>query len=305
MRTRIRAALGSLSGFEAAARQLSFTRAAFELNLTQSAISRQIAGLEEAIGTSLFVRHNRRLALTPAGEKLAYSVRTVLRELEQALEQIKPSIAQNQVTISTTVSFASLWLVPRLADFRQQFPGIDVRISADDAIVDLRRQDIDLAIRFARPEVAPAGALALFGEWVMPVCAPALTRRPVAPLRRPEDLRDHVLLHFDNIQIAPWLDWRQWCSSNGLDKLKPAGNLSFSHYDQLINAAIAGEGVALGRLPLIERSMKNRKLVAPFKGRAAIARKYYLLRNDSSGARGAADAFVAWLTATTQLPADY
>ncbi len=296
--SRIRAALGFLSGFEAAARYLSFTRAAAELNLTQSAISRQIASLEDAIGVILFVRHNRRLELTAAGETLARSVGSMLREFEQTLLQIQPTSTSKRVNISTTVSFASLWLVPRLSDFRQLNPGIDVRISADNAIVDLRSHDIDLAIRFCRPEVAPEGSTALFGEWVMPVCAPALSAR----LRKPEDLRQQVLLHFENTEYAPWLDWKQWCASNELEKLQPAGNMSFSHYDQLIAAAIAGEGVALGRLPLIEQLIQTKKLVAPFKGRAAVPRKYYLLRNQASNGNAPTEAFIAWLIATSHAP---
>ncbi len=295
--SRIRAALGFLSGFEAAARELSFTRAAAELNLTQSAISRQIAGLEQALGVILFVRHNRRLELTAAGETLARSVRSMLREFEQTLQQIQPTSLSRRVTISTTVSFASLWLVPRLSDFRQRYPGIDVRISADNAIVDLRSHDIDLAIRFCRPEVAPEGSTALFGEWVMPVCAPALTKM----LRKPEQLRQQVLLHFENTEHAPWLDWKQWCSSNQLENLQPVGNMSFSHYDQLIAAAIAGEGVALGRLPLIERFIKTGQLIAPFKGRAAVARKYYLLRSEASTGAAPTEAFIAWLIAASSI----
>lgn len=302
MRTRIRSALGFLSGFEAAARLLSFTRAADELSLTQSAISRQIASLEDAIGVVLFVRHNRRLELTAAGAALANTVRTMLREFEQTLKQLDPSHTRNRVTISTTVSFASLWLVPRLAQFRQRHPGIDVRISADDSIVDIANHDIDLAIRFCRPQAAPSGSIALFGEWVMPVCAPALLRRKSHPLRKPEDLAHQVLLHFENTELIPWLDWKQWRASNGLAQIEPVGNVTFSHYDQLINAAIAGEGVALGRLPLLEQMLSAKKLVAPFKGRAAVARKYHLLVNAASTGGAPTEAFVAWLLAESASP---
>lgn len=300
MRNRVRASLGFLAGFEAAARTLSFTQAAAELSLTQSAISRQIAALEELIGVRLFVRHNRRLELTSAGEILARSVRSMLRDYEQALQSIQPDSTRHRVTISTTVSFASLWLVPHLAAFRKEHPGIDVHISADNAVLNLADHDIDLAIRFGRPESVPAGAVTLFGEHVMPVCAPTLVHNHKPPLKEPEDLRHHVLLHLLDTSFAPWLDWRQWGSANGLEDLRAEGNLTFSHYDQLIAAAVAGEGIALGRLPLLQQMVDTGKLITPFKGTAAVPRTYALVRNEARQHTPYSDAFVQWLIKTAK-----
>ena len=300
MRNRIRSSLGFLAGFEAAARTLSFTLAAGELNLTQSAVSRQIAALEDAVGVRLFVRHNRRLELTAAGETFARFVRSMLRELDQTLQSIQPDPTRHRVTISTTVSFASLWLVPHLAAFRKEHPGIDVHISADNAVLNLADHDIDLAIRFGRPESVPAGAVTLFGEHVMPVCAPELVRNRKPPLKKPEDLRHHVLLHLLDTSFVPWMDWRQWGSANGLEELRAEGNLTFSHYDQLIAAAVAGEGIALGRLPLLQQMVDTGKLVTPFKGTAAIPRTYSLVRNDARPRTPYSDAFVQWLIKTAR-----
>ena len=297
MRNRIRAVLGFLAGFEAAARTLSFTRAANELAITQSAVSRQIQVLEAALGVVLFERFNRRLVLTEAGVTLQRTVVAMLRELDDGLARISPAAASNQVAVSTSVPFASLWLVPRLADFRRRHPTFDVRISADNDLVDLRTRGFDVAIRFCSPKSAPANAMPLFGEEVFPVCAPALLRDSIRPLRAPRDLKHQVLLALDNAERTPWLDWSQWFAANGVPDLAPAHTVRLSHYDQLIRAAVDGDGVALGRTPLIERYLATGKLVAPLRGRAASPRNYFLVGRQDQPATPAVKSFVAWMTA--------
>lgn len=296
MRSRVRAVLGFLAGFEAAARTLSFTRAAIELSLTQSAVSRQIKSLEEALGVVLFERFNRRLALTEAGVALRRTVGGMLRDLDDALAVITPMPASNHVAVSTSVPFASLWLVPRLAELRRRHPHVEVRISADNDMVDLRARGFDLAIRFCRPDIAPQGAVPLFGEEVFPVCAPALLNDATHPLRTPRDLAHHVLLSMDDVSRWPWLDWSQWLAANDAPGLKPAHTLELSHYDQLIRAAVDGEGVALGRTPLIQRFIESGKLVAPFRGRAASPRQYFLIARSDQRMTPAVKAFAEWMT---------
>ena len=300
MRNRVRATLGFLAGFEAAARTLSFTVAATELSITQSAVSRQIKALENALAVTLFERFNRRLALTNAGAALQRTVTTMLRELESGLARLSPAHDANLVTVGTTVSFASLWLVSKLAEFRRLHPAVDVRISADNEIVDLRTRGIDVAIRFCRPEIAPEGAIPLSEEEVFPVCAPAIAGDPRHPLRLPRDLVHHVLLHLDDVRRWPWLDWSQWLAANGVPGLEAAGNIRLSHYDQLIQAAVEGEGVAMGRTPLVERFLRTGQLVAPLRGRAASRRKYFLILRDNVNPSPAVSAFSAWITATAQ-----
>jgi LysR family glycine cleavage system transcriptional activator len=287
--------LDMVRGFEAAARHLSFTKAGDELALTQSAISRQIKALEDALGAPLFVRMNRRLELTEDGRIFARAVSEALGIVDTAAREIASRSAREPVTVTTTMSFASLWLVPRLAAFRQRHPDIDVRIVADDAVLDPRAHRIDLAIRFCAPGAAPAGGIALFDESVIPVCSPRLLEDPRRPLREPADLAGHVLLALATVRSDfSWLDWAPWFVALGVPSLRPAGVLSFSNYSQMIQAAIDGAGVALARLPLLERHIERGELVAPFGQRQALSRQYYVVET-ARGGNARVEALRLWL----------
>ena len=212
--------LDLLRGFEAAARHLSFTRAAEEMFLTQSALSRQIIALEEQLGTALFERRHRELRLTDAGQALQVTAKSVLEQLEHAVARIRRDEAAQPLTVSTNLPFASLWLIPRLSRFRALHPTVDVFISADDRIVDLEREQIDLAVRYCTEAMAPPGARLLFGERLLAVCAPALACDPARPLKRPEDLAKHVLLHIDDERGRfPWHNWSAWLAAIGIHDL--------------------------------------------------------------------------------------
>ncbi|MDX2218863.1 MAG: transcriptional regulator GcvA [Burkholderiales bacterium] len=288
--------LALLPGFEAAARHLSFTRAAAELFLTQSAVSRQIKSLEDELGVALFVRRNRALALTPEGEALLRATHDVLARLRDTTAGLRARHDTRALTVSTTVSFASLWLVPRLQRWRALRPAIDVHIAANDRYVDLERDRIDLAVRFCEPQAAPEGAIRLAEEVVFPVCSPRLLRNKRRPLKRPEDLAHHVLLHYEDAgRRWPWLDWGQWLAAARLPQLKTAGGLHFSHYDQLIRAALAGDGVALGRTPHLTASLKSGELVAPFARRTASGRQYFLIVARHAAARPEVQSLVQWM----------
>lgn len=295
-RTRL-PSLDSLKVFEAAARHLSFTQAAAELAVTQSAISRQIKTVEEALGLSLFTRYNRRLELTEAGLRLSRGTARALSDLEAAVQEVSGGEAR-VVTVTTPLSFASLWLVPRLAAFRERHPEIDLRLAANDAIVSLERERIDCAIRFCEPGEAPAGAIALMGEEAFPVASPKLVRDRARPLKTPEDLKRHVLLRWDDPNHRlPWVEWSLWLSAWKLENFTPAGWLTFSHYDQLIAAAVEGEGVAIGRQALVARLLRQKKLVIPFGERMAAARRYFVVLSRTSRARPELRAFVEWVQA--------
>lgn len=288
--------LDFLRGFEAAGRLLSFTRAAAELFLTQSALSRQVAALEEALGVPLFERRHRALALTPAGAAFHRDVTAVLQGLAAAAQTARGALRSPGLALSTTVSFASLWVIPRLATFRARHPDAEVYISADDRVVDLSRGDVDVAIRYLADAKAPEGAVHLFGERMMPVVSPTLLARGGTPLARPADLARHVLLHLDDPDgRTPWLEWSVWLGSNGQLGLKPAGSLRFKLYDQVIQAAVGGQGVALGRVPLIADHLRDGRLVAPFAKRYESARGYYALVAPHAVERPAVRAFVGWL----------
>lgn len=285
-------------GFEAAARHLSFTRAAAELFVTQSAVSRQIQALEERLGVELFVRRNRGLSLTAAGEQMQRAVAQALLTLQNAVERIAPDPRQNLVTVTSSISFCSLWLIPRLTAFRKLHPDVDVRISADNQVLDLDRERIDIGIRYCPVARAPQGSIRLFGEEILPVCSPALLKDRSRPLKTVSDLKNHVLLHLDDADRSiPWLTWDVWLESAGMPDLKPAGSLRFSHYDQVINAAIGGQGVALGRRPLVRSFIEEGSLAVPFPLGSVTDRAYFIVRTAATAARREVNAFVDWLIA--------
>jgi DNA-binding transcriptional LysR family regulator len=296
--------LDLLRGFEAAARHLSFTKAAAELFLTQSAVSRQVQGLEEGLGVPLFQRRHRALLLTDAGQQLQQLVARHLKELRDLVARIGEEPVR-MLTVTTLVTFASLWLIPRLAHFRRLHPGIDVRIAAANEILDLERDRVDVAIRYVAPERASPDSVKLFGEEVMPMCAPALLKDKARPLREPADLVRHVLLHDDpenSRYQAQYLQWDIWLQAMGLPDLEPAASVRFSHYDQMIPAAVTGEGVARGRLPRLSQQIREGRLVAPFakargRGRGTVStRAYYVLTAPGASARPEVKAFMDWLS---------
>lgn len=288
--------LDLLRGFEAAARLLSFTRAGEELHLTQSAVSRQMQELESQLGAKLFERRHRALALTEAGQQFYPAAAQVLATMRAATDRLRAQAGRRALAVTTTHSFAALWLIPRLAGFTREHPGVDVRMSADTRVQDLERDGLDVAIRHGPASLAGPNAERLFGERVFPVCSPKLLKDARRPLKEPADLRHHVLLQYDDPDARhPWLHWRSWLEIERLAELKPAGRLTFSGYEQIIAAAMAGHGVALGRIPLLNDALGAGELVAPFKRTADPARAYYAVVSPNAQARPEVAAFLAWL----------
>ncbi len=288
--------LDLLQGFEAAARLLSFTRAGEELHLTQSAVSRQMQELEAQLGVKLFERRHRALVLTDAGQQFYASAAQVLATMRAATDRLRAQAGRGTLSVTTTHSFAALWLIPRLAGFTRGHPGVDVRIAADTRVQDLERDGLDVAIRHGPASLAGPNAERLFGERVFPVCSPKLLKDARRPLAEPADLRHHVLLQYDDPDVRhPWLHWRTWLEVERLEELKPAGRLSFSGYEQIIAAAIAGHGVALGRSPLLNDAIRAGELAAPFKRTADPARAYYAVVSPNAAERVEVRDFVAWL----------
>ncbi len=286
--------LDLLRGFDAVARHLSFTRAADELHLTQSAVSRQIATLEERLGVALFTRGTRTVVLTEAGAALHREAAAALGQLDAAVARVRASAARG-VSVTCSVGVASLWLLPRLPRLRAVHPAIDVRIAADNRIVDLERSDVDVAIRYGRAEQMPAGSVRLFAEQVVPVCSPQLARR--LPIKRAADLARHVLLHYDDPDRRWPFCWPVWLETHGAADLQAAGHLHFSHYDQVVAAALAGHGIALGREPLTRDLLRERRLVAPLGATSGSDRGYFLLVSSRTRAEPQVRAFVEWVCA--------
>jgi LysR family transcriptional regulator, glycine cleavage system transcriptional activator len=287
--------LDLLRGFEAAARHLSFTKAGEELYLTQSAVSRQMKELEDQLGVALFQRRHRALALTEAGQQFYAAAAQVLTTMRAATERLRAHAGRRRpLSVTTTHSFAALWLIPRLAGFTQSHPEVDVRITAETRVQDLERDGLDLALRHGPASLAGPNAVRLMGERVFPVCSPKLMKK--RPLEKPADLKHHVLLQYDDPDGRhPWLHWKTWLEVERIADLRPAATLSFSGYEQIIPAAVTGHGVALGRTPLVKDLIAAGELVAPFKSSADPARSYFAIVSKNAAERPEVIAFVDWL----------
>ncbi|MES2635012.1 MAG: LysR substrate-binding domain-containing protein [Pseudomonadota bacterium] len=292
--------LDLLRSFEAAARHLSFTLAGQELFLTQSAVSRQIQQVEAHLGVPLFQRRHRALALTDAGHLLHRAVVDSLERLRDVTARVRATTSLRQVSMTCTNGFASLWLIPRLSRFTAAHPAVDVRISATMEVLDLDRSQVDLAVRFCptRDGVGPP----LFEEAVLPVCAPSLVKARPHPLKRPGDLLHHTLLAVDMPQgMALTVDWEPWIHAMGLEELRMKNTVRFTQYADAIAAAVAGQGVAIGRLPLMAEMLRDKRLVAPFGGGATSQRGYYVVLGARGAANPDAQEFVSWLRAEAEM----
>jgi DNA-binding transcriptional LysR family regulator len=294
-----RLSLDLMRGFRAAARHLSFTRAARELSVTQSAVSHEVRKLEEQLGTPLFTRASRTLGLTEAGERLYRAADEAISLIDAAAADVAG--AGRSLTITTTVPLASLWLTPRLPEFLRLHPGIGLRVVASNDNLDLARERIDLAIRYAPQRASPPSPTKLFDFEVFPVCSPALALSADRPIRSIEDLARHVHLEFETARGGgrSWHDWDQWLAAKQIRGLKSAGTLRFSHYDQVVAAAIAGSGVAIGKWPYLEHQLQQGALVAPLgSAGAATIGGFYLVTPEAP--TSATASFVAWLRAQAQ-----
>lgn len=287
--------LDLLRGFRAAARHLSFTRAADELFVTQSAISREVKTLEEQIGQPLFHRVHRALQLTRAGKELYQVADAALAQIDAAAQRLAGS--GRTLSVTTTNALASLWLAPRLPGFSRLHPRISVRLASSNERPDLERDQIDVALQFA-----PAGSEAPKGEHLFkcetfPACTPALARSRTRPLRTPADLARHVRLDFETLRAGRWFsEWDYWFGATGTPVVGASRTLRFSQLEQLVPATIAGDGVAMGAVPHFRRFLRDGRLCAAF-GTAGFAHRgdfFIVVRRDVAGDE-AVEAFSAWL----------
>ncbi|QAU42073.1 transcriptional regulator GcvA [Bradyrhizobium guangdongense] len=287
--------LNGLRAFEAAARHLSFTLAASELNVTQTAISHQIRRLEEELGIRLFIRQNRALALTPEARDYLPGVRAAFNDLRLATDRLLRKDDDRVLTVSTIASLAAKWLLPRLTDFQETHPGIDVRITTSTSLVDFQRDNVDAAIRYGRGQWPGVRAEWLMADELFPVCSPSLLRSDKS-LRTPEDLKDHVLLHTNNSD-----DWRLWLTAAGL----PAGisrqpGITFDMTFMTVQAAIDGMGVAMGRTSYVQDDIAKGRLVVPFKIALPADAGFYLVSPEGRREAPKLAAFRQWMVAATQ-----
>jgi LysR family glycine cleavage system transcriptional activator len=289
--------LNGLRAFEAAARHLSFTNAATELNVTQTAISHQIRRLEEELGIRLFVRQNRALALTPQARDYLPGVRAAFNDLRLATDRLLRKDNDHVLTVSTLASLAAKWLLPRLSAFQEAHPGIDVRITTSTALVDFKSGDVDAAIRYGRGHWPGVRADWLTADELFPVCSPALLTGK-RPLKSPEDLAHHTLLHTSGVYDD---DWRLWLTAEGLptDISKPPG-LTFDLILMTVQAALDGIGVAMGRTSYVEADIAKGRLVVPFKTTLPTDAGFYLVSPEARPDPPKLAAFRQWLHASAQ-----
>jgi len=284
--------LNGLRAFEAAARHMSFTRAADELSVTQTAVSHQIKRLEDQLGVQLFVRRNRQLLLTEAAQEFLPAVRGAFDRLHAATEHLLRRDEAGTLTVSTMITFTSKWLVPRLAGFQARHPEIDLRLSATAALVDFAREDVDCAIRYGRGGWPGLRADFLLAEDIFPVCSPRLLEGPDA-LRAPADLARHTLLHVTAFRE----DWRVWLTAAGVPPglVDPEHGPGFDMALHALGAAIDGQGVALGRTTLVADDIAAGRLVAPFDIRLHSDAAYYFVAPEYTADQPKIAAFRDWL----------
>src|SRR6195256_1709387 len=289
--------LNGLRAFEAAARHLSFTVAASELNVTQTAISHQIRRLEEELGIRLFIRQNRALALTPEARDYLPGVRAAFNDLRLATERLLRRDNDHVLTISTLASLAAKWLLPRLSAFQEAHPGIDVRITTSTSLVDFKSGGVDAAIRSGRGLWPGLRADWLMADQLFPVCSPALLAGK-KPLRRPEDLADHVLLHSSPGNDD---DWRLWVTAAGPPtNLSKQPGITFDLGFMTRQAAVDGIGVAMGRTSYVEADIAKGRLVVPFKITLPADAGFYLVSPEATADAPKLAAFRQWLVASVQ-----
>jgi LysR family transcriptional regulator, glycine cleavage system transcriptional activator len=283
--------LNSLPCFEAAARLLSFSRAADELSVTAGAISRAIKGLEKQLDVQLFERVTRSVRLTTVGEMYARAVREALEQLAAATAAATERRSDSTLNVSTSDGFAGRWLVPRLYRFYRAYSDIDVRVSTTGKLTNFFGDGIDIAIRYGGGDYPGLTSEFLTGEEVFPVCSPKLMKGAHA-LRKPEDLKHHTLIR-DTYPI----DWVAWLSSAGVKGVNPRRGLTFDSYTFAVEAAVKGEGVALGRTLLVADDLAAGRLIRPFKHSLKAASSFYVVYPPDAARRRKVRAFRDWLMA--------
>lgn len=294
--------LNGLRAFEAAARHLSFAKAAEELHVTPAAISQQVKGLEAFYGVKLFRRMTRALILTDAGQAALPTLTEGLDKLAEAALRISTHQATSTLTVSVTPSFAAKWLVPRLERFSSAHPEFDVRIDATEALTNFGADDVDVAIRYGIGEYDDLHSTCLMGDAAFPVCSPALLEGP-HPLCCPEDLRHHTLLHVQwKMQSELQPNWQMWLKAAGIQDVDFTRGPRFSYEDLSVQAAIGGMGVTLALNSLVSDDLKAGRLVRPFPPSVSDATNfcYFFVCPEANLEVAKVRSFKDWLTVEAQ-----
>ena len=286
--------LNSLRAFEVSARRGSFVAAADELNVTPAAVSHQVKALEVFLDVELFRRLPRGLELTETGRELLPQLSRGFDHFERGIGGLKKGGLSGRLIVSAFPSFTNLWLVPRLGSFLQAFPDIQVRILAASTPPDLNKGEADLRIPYGMGHYPGLKSELLMRETIFPVCAPSLLNHK--PLRRFSDLSNHTLLHdIDISEEEPTMTWKRWLRDAGVSGIDPTGGVEFGDSLLLTEAAVRGQGVALGRTALVRAHLASGTLIRPLKVSRPGDYAYYTVTTQAGAEKPRIRAFVNWL----------
>ncbi|MDX1401007.1 MAG: LysR substrate-binding domain-containing protein [Kiloniellales bacterium] len=293
--------LNALRAFEAVSRHLSYRKAAEELHVTPAAVKQLVQKLEDTLGAPLIRRHGRRLRLTSMGEVGLSDLRGAFVQLSAAVQKMRLAVRRKTLTITVEPSIATAWLVQRLNGFKGKNPEVDVLIDSSMRVVDLRREAVDIAIRYGVQPDPDFVCHRLFEDEVLAVCSPALAAGP-SPIRELQDLEKTTLLHIDlgdgpaqSPVTSYWFDWRTWLTAVGAPGVAVGQGLRFNDYNLAIQAAIAGQGVVLGSAPIVKAPMEAGLLVSPFAEKAKTGTGYDLVVGRERLERPEVASFIAWI----------
>ena len=289
--------LAGLGTFAIAARHLSFTKAGQEMHLTQGAISQQIRQLEERLGLTLFVRYHRRLELTVAGARLAVQLNHSFNEINELVSELQEEETSNILTVSVMPSFATKWLIPRLGSLQEAYPDLQLRIQANDREVNFQRDRIDVAIVHSHVHSSKGHIVPLMKDKVFPVCSPAFAQQRA--LSEASQLAQVPLLNDDSEWrfSSPYAEWEKWLLLASAKGIKPSRGISFNRGDLAVQAAIAGQGVALGRTPLVMDDIQQGRLMMPFSEILDEGHAYLFVCPEMQRQREPVQQLLSWLVA--------
>ncbi|MFK7940808.1 MAG: LysR substrate-binding domain-containing protein [Roseovarius sp.] len=297
--------LNALRAYEAAARHLSYQRAAEELHVTAPAVKQLVAKLEASLGVTLIRRKGRSLELTEQGRRGQEDLARAMQLLGTSVSKFRDRPRQSRLVVSVEASLSTSWLVPRLEGFRARHPDVTVLIDSNQEVVDLRQGQIDVAIRYGVEREEGLHIHRLFDDEIFPVCSPALVQGPT-PLKTLIDLQHVPLIHWDISQLTwatqtrRWFTWDSWITKMGGDGISVEHGLYFSEYGQAVQAAIAGQGVVLASWPILRDPVEAGLLVAPFQHRLSTDIGYEIATTEQAAQRPMVAAFIDWVLEAAQ-----